>query len=139
LIMDVEKQNRTVLVVDDEPSVLFTYKLLVEREGYKAIAVETSKKAMDVLHSAQRLDLLLCDLSLEEKHNGFEVIEFALSRFKQLPCVLLSGYATNHIVERAKGLNVPVLHKPIDIEEFLKTVTTILGADDGDKAQTKEH
>ena len=113
--------NYRVLVVDDEPSVLFTYRMILEQEGYKTTAVASASEALEALRQ-QEFHLLLCDYSLEEKHTGFEVIEFARQRHKDLPCVLLTGYANQDTVTQAEASGVGVLFKPIDIEEFLAAI-----------------
>lgn len=110
-----------VLVVDDEPSVLFTYRMILEQEGYKTTAVLSAREAMEAL-ARERFDIVLCDYSLEEKHTGFEVIEFARKSSKNLPCVLLTGYANQETVAQAEAAGVGVLFKPIDIEEFLAAI-----------------
>ena len=42
-------QKLRVLVVDDESSVLTTYKLILEQQGYQVVAAATSKQAIDAL------------------------------------------------------------------------------------------
>ncbi len=119
------KRKHSVLVVDDEPSVLFTYRVLLEQHGYAPTAVLSCKDAIAAF-AKQPFDLLLCDLSLEEGHTGFEVLEFARQTDAGVPCVLLTGYATSEAAQRAEKLGIPVLYKPIDIQEFLKTISTVL-------------
>src|SRR5579863_10361505 len=122
--------KRLILVVDDDPSVLFTYRMILEQQGYDAKAAATSREAISLLSQAE-FDLLLCDLSLEEKHTGFEVFDFARSRYPGIPCVLLTGYASKEAVDRAEREGVAVLFKPIDIEEFLTTISRILRSPHG--------
>ena len=119
------KRKYKLLVVDDEPSVLFTYRLLLEREGYLATAVESSRAALAALRENQ-YDLTLCDLSLEEQHTGFEVIEEARRLRPGMPCILLTGYAAVDAAERASQQRVPVLYKPIDVKDFLNTIAAVL-------------
>ena len=64
-------EKSRVLVVDDERNVLLTYKMLLEQQGYEATASLTAKEAIGLIEK-QEFDLLLCDLSLEEKRTGFE-------------------------------------------------------------------
>lgn len=114
-----------VLVVDDEASVLITYKLILEQQGYAVIAAKSSieaKKAID----EQEFDLILCDYSLEQQHTGFEVIAAARARKPELPSVLLTGYATLETTEQARQDKIGVLFKPIDIAEFLSTTSAFL-------------
>jgi CheY-like chemotaxis protein len=120
-----EKQKSRVLVVDDERNVLLTYRMLLEQEGYEATATLTAKEAIGLIEK-QEFDILLCDLSLEEKRTGFEVINAARERYARVPAVLLTGYASPEAAEYAKENDVAVLYKPIEIEEFLKTIASLL-------------
>lgn len=119
------KRKKSVLVVDDESSVLFTYKLLLEQQGYEVTAVPSAAMAFKELEK-QGFDLLLCDLSLEENHNGFEVIDFARKKSAGIACVLLTGYASVEAAQRASDIGVTVLYKPIDIQEFLTTIPNVM-------------
>ncbi len=120
-----EKQKSRVLVVDDERNVLLTYRMLLEQEGYDATASLTAKEAIRLIEK-QKFDILLCDLSLEEKRTGFEVIDAARALNAGVPAVLLTGYASPEAAEYAKANDVAVLYKPIEIEEFLKTIASLL-------------
>ncbi len=120
-----KKHKHSILVVDDEASVLFTYRVLLERHGYTATAVLSSTEAISEI-AKQRFDLLLCDLSLEEGHTGFEVLEHARRRDSVVPCVLLTGYASSEAAQKAERLGIAVLYKPIEITEFLTTITNVL-------------
>jgi CheY-like chemotaxis protein len=120
-----EKRKSRVLVVDDERNVLLTYRMLLEQEGYDATASLSAKEAIGLIDK-QRFDLLLCDLSLEEKRTGFEVIDAARQRNGKVPAVLLTGYASPEAAEYARENDVAVLYKPIEIEEFLSTIATLL-------------
>ena len=114
-----------ILVVDDEVSVLTTYRLILERQGYEVAACGSSREAMDALRG-QNFDLVLCDYSLEEQHTGIEVIEAARRRNAVVPAALLTGYATKETADEAAGQSIGVLYKPIEIEEFLATTAKLL-------------
>lgn len=114
-----------VLVVEDEASVLLTYRLLLEEQGYKVFAALSSQEA-DAVLARKRFDLVLCDLSLEQNHTGFEVFERVRRRDPDVPCVMLTGYANRETVERAEQAGISVFFKPIEIEEFLSTLKNIL-------------
>lgn len=120
-----KQRKHSVIVVDDESSVLFTYKLLLEQQGYNVTAVASSALAQEELKKSS-FDLLLCDLSLEENHNGFEVITFARERNQGIACILLTGYASVEAAQKAADMGVTVLYKPIDIQEFLTTIPAVL-------------
>ena len=122
-----------ILVVDDEPSVLLTYRLLLEQKGYNVTAVLSAQEAINKL-GQQSFDLLLCDLSLEEQRSGFDVVDFGQQKYPRLRSALLTGYATMEATERAEKSGVAMLFKPIDIEQFFATISRLLGDSD---AKTK--
>ncbi len=127
--MKPQMKKKKVLVVDDESSVLITYKLILEQQGYDVVAAATSKVAIEAVQG-QDFDLVLCDFSLEQQHSGFEVIEAARQRNPEVPCVLLTGYATLETADEAKHNGIEVLFKPIDIAEFLNATSVLLRSKD---------
>jgi DNA-binding NtrC family response regulator len=137
-----KKRKPSVLVVDDEASVLFTYRILLEQHGYAPTAVLSSKEAISEV-SKNNFDLLLCDLSLEEGHTGFEVLEHARQINSATPCVLLTGYASSESAQKAERLGISVLYKPIEIQQFLDTISAVLRdsheqAENADPAQRSQ-
>jgi DNA-binding NtrC family response regulator len=118
-------QRGRILVVDDEPSVLLTYRMILEQQGYEVLVAASSAEARKTIEK-ENIDLLLCDLSLEERHTGFEVIEYARKRQPGASSVLLTGYASKDVSDQAEQGGVAVLFKPIDIEEFLSTISAQL-------------
>lgn len=114
----------SVLVVDDEPSVLLTYLLILQQQGYDVTAVATSAEALQAL-SRRSFDLLLCDLSLERQKDGFEVITAARARHSATRCILLTGFAGKDVGDRALQQGVTVLFKPVEIEEFLRIIARL--------------
>ena len=115
-----------ILVVDDEPSVLLTYRLLLEQKGYDTVALGSAREAIESLQR-EGYDLLLCDLSLEEQANGFDVIEAARNRAPGTKAALLTGYASVEAAERAGKNDIAILFKPIDIDQFFETISVLLG------------
>jgi DNA-binding NtrC family response regulator len=107
-----------VLVVDDEASVLITYRLILERQGYQVAACKNMQEAIEEIRH-QEFDLVLCDYSLDGQHTGMEVIAAARERQPDVPAVLLTGYATRETADEAAIQNINVLLKPIEIAEFL--------------------
>jgi len=114
-----------VLVVDDEASVLITYRLILERQGYQVAACKTAHEAMAELQR-QEFDLVLCDYSLEDHHTGLEVISAARQRQPDVPAILLTGYATFEASDESVLQSINVLLKPIEIEQFLALTAGLL-------------
>jgi len=114
-----------VLVVDDEASVLLTYRLILEQQGYDVVACGTSREAIAAIET-QPFDVVLCDYSLEEQHTGFEVITAARKRDPETPAALLTGYATKDTADEASSQGIGIMFKPIEIDEFLATTSNMV-------------
>jgi DNA-binding NtrC family response regulator len=114
-----------VLVVDDEASVLLTYRLILEQQGYDVVACGTSREAIAAIEK-QPFDVVLCDYSLEEQHTGFEVISAARNRDAETPAALLTGYATKDTADEASSQGIGIMFKPIEIDEFLATTSSMV-------------
>jgi DNA-binding NtrC family response regulator len=114
-----------VLVVDDEASVLLTYRLILEQQGYEVVACGTSRDAIAAIEK-QAFDVVLCDYSLEEQHTGFEVISAARKRDPETPAALLTGYATKDTADEASAQGIGIMFKPIEIDEFLATTSSMV-------------
>lgn len=123
-----------VLVVDDDASVLVTYRLILEQEGYEVAACGTSREAIAAVEK-KNFDAILCDYSLEEQHTGFEVISAARKRNPDVPAALLTGYATNETADEAEAQGIGIMFKPIEIEEFLATTSKMLRRDNEPKQE----
>ena len=121
----IEGGKYRVLVVDDEASVLLTYRLILEQQGYEVVACGTSREAIAAIEK-QPFDVVLCDYSLEEQHTGFEVISAARKRSPEVPAALLTGYATKDTADEASSQSIGIMFKPIEIDEFLATTSNML-------------
>jgi len=129
-----DKSSFRLLVVDDEPSVLLTYRMLLEQQGYQVTAAPSSQEAIAALEN-NSFDVVLCDLSLELDRSGFDVFHAARERWPAMPCILLTGYANREIADRAEQSGVAVLYKPIEVDELLKTIELSLRNAHGNEAK----
>ena len=125
-----ENAKSRIMVVDDEASVLITYRLILEQQGYIVGAFSKSSDAIRALEDDEQFDLVLCDYSLEEQHTGFEVIAAARKRNHVIPAALLTGYATRETADEAASQKIVIMFKPIEIEEFLATTAQMLRRED---------
>ena len=114
-------ERLTILVVDDVPSVLLTYSMILRHSGYRVIGVATAREAKVVLEE-QRFDMLVCDLALEGSRSGLDVLDFARALYPGIPAVLLTGYATRELGEETERKRITLLSKPIEVKDLLDTI-----------------
>jgi len=114
-----------ILLVEDKPAVLLTYRLILQQQGHCVTAAPCYSEAVEQLN-AREFDVLLCDLGLDGDRNGFDVIEHARVKAPQIRPVLLTGFADEAVAKQAADRGVTVLFKPVAVPELLATV---VGAD----------
>lgn len=91
----------SILLVEDH--LLFAgviVRLLSKMEGVEEVAVaRTAELALQELET-QEFDLLLVDVALP-KMNGIRLVSLVHDQHPDLPCLMLSGHALSHYVNRA--------------------------------------
>ncbi|MGD2069372.1 MAG: sigma-54 dependent transcriptional regulator [Gemmatimonadota bacterium] len=106
-----------ILVVDDEASVRFSLRELLEAEGHEVVEAEHAPAALEAL-ADDPPDLVLCDLRMPAM-DGLELLEEARRRHPDLPFVLMTAHGDERTAVRAlKGGAWDYLPKPFDNEEI---------------------
>jgi DNA-binding response OmpR family regulator len=120
----VNSPTKTVLVVDDEPTLVATLRYNLEREGYKVVAAGDGDKAITLARS-ERPDLMILDLMLPAV-DGLEVCRI-LRREMNLPILMLTARAGE--VDKVVGLEIGAddyVTKPFSTRELLARVRALL-------------
>ena len=116
--------TKTVLVVDDEPTLVATLRYNLEREGYKVVSAIDGEKAISMARS-ERPDLMILDLMLPAV-DGLEVCRI-LRREMNLPILMLTARAGE--VDKVVGLEIGAddyVTKPFSTRELLARVRALL-------------
>lgn len=114
----------SILVVDDEPSVLLTYSMILRQSGYEVTGVATAREAKLVL-GEQRFDMVVCDLALEGSRSGLEVVDYVRTRHAGIAVILLTGYATRDLADEAERKHITLLYKPIEVKDLLDNISRL--------------
>jgi PAS domain S-box-containing protein len=119
--------HQTILLVEDEPSILKLCKLILERNGYTVLAFE---KAIDAINMEKgykgTIDLLVTDVMMQEM-NGSELSKKLLATHPNLKILFISGY-TADVIAHDTGLDphLNFLQKPFNNKSLTTTVYNIL-------------
>ncbi|HEV7416197.1 MAG TPA: ATP-binding protein [Tianweitania sediminis] len=115
-IAESRPQERTVLVVDDEPLVRMLVVETVEELGFTAIEAGDGPQALGILRSAIALDLLITDVGLPNGMNGRQVADAARELRADLKVLFITGYAENAVLSDGHlQPGMQVVTKPFDI------------------------
>jgi FixJ family two-component response regulator len=115
----------TILVVDDDPSVLSALARLIQAAGFRVL---TFDRPSALLASAIPSDnaCMVVDLNLPEM-NGSELCNALAASERGLPAILITGrddFATQRLIEEAHA--VASLFKPVDERTLFDAITRAL-------------
>jgi len=115
-------------VVDDDESMRFLLKLILEREGYDVVEAESGEECLEKF-DAIRPDLILLDINMTGI-NGWDVCRQIKERIPAIlvPVSMLSGMETKEDLRKSFEYAHADAHlkKPIDKRELLDTVKILL-------------
>lgn len=116
------KSKAMILVVDDEPQVADTLRDLLEYEGFKVETAENGRQALDRLTSGHRFDLVITDMKMPEM-DGLELLKRIQKLRKNLPVIVLTGYATlkNGLQAIKEGV-YDYVSKPFSVDLLISVV-----------------
>jgi DNA-binding response OmpR family regulator len=114
----------TVLVVDDEPSIVEVVSLYLRREGYRVLTAGDGDSAVELART-QTPDLIVLDIMLPKK-SGLDVTRL-LRAERQVPIILLTarGDEADRIVGLELGADDYVV-KPFSPREVVARVKAVL-------------
>ena len=117
--------ERTILVVDDEPSIRRTLREILEYEGYSVAEAEDGEQVIEAVRK-NHFDLVLLDVKMP-KRDGMEVLHILAKEYSQLPVVMISGHGTiETAVEATRAGAFDFIEKPPDLNRLLLTVRNAL-------------
>lgn len=87
---DLNMENRTILVVDDEESIRFLYREELEEEGYTVITASDGEEALRKVRK-DRPDLITLDIRMPGM-DGIEVLHRIREMDKDIPVIMSTAY-----------------------------------------------
>lgn len=126
-----EREKKTVLVVDDEPDTLTFLATVLEDNGYRAQRVTDGKEAIKLIEESPP-DLITLDITMPEK-SGVAVYRFVKEKeqFKQIPVVIVTGISNDfrRFISTRRQVPPPegYISKPVEPEELLRVVNQLIG------------
>ena len=115
-----------VLIIEDEPQIVRTLRLYLERAGYATAAVTDGAQAIPA-YRQERPDLVLLDLNMPRK-DGREVLTEikADARLSSIPVVILTTSEAEEDILRSYDLHANCyITKPVDLDQFIRVIRSI--------------
>ena len=113
--------KKKIMIVEDEPSLIFTLRDTLENEGYEVAIVENGNAAINTVSEFQP-DLMILDIMLPGM-SGFEVCKKVREMKKTFPIIMLT--ARDQEIDKVTGLNIGAddyMTKPFGVKELLARI-----------------
>ena len=110
-----------ILLIEDEPSLIFTLRDTLENEGYIVIVCEDGEEAVG-LAQENKPDIIILDIMLPGK-NGYEICQELRALKFTIPIIILT--AKNQELDKVKGLDIGAddyITKPFGVKELLARI-----------------
>jgi Signal transduction histidine kinase len=122
------KNNKRILIVDDEPVNIKVLKNFLEYEKYTVITADNGKEAINIVSNDKEIDLVILDMMLPDML-GYEICSLLRERYSMLELPILIMTADNRteslVVSFECGAN-DYLRKPFERSELLARVKTLV-------------
>ena len=114
-----------VLLVDDEPALLFTLSQLLKSRGLEPVLAHSAKEALAKLDG---VDGVVTDYSMPDM-DGVQLVQAVHERDESLPVVMLTAHGSERVAVRAmKSGAYEYVTKPFDIDEISLVIDRALEA-----------
>jgi DNA-binding response OmpR family regulator len=114
----VGEAKKTILVVDDDKSILRTFTRILQKSGYEIDVAETGREAMDKAEN-QHYDLALVDIRLPDM-DGTDLLAKLKKRLQNTVKIMITGFPSLETGVKALDEGADAyLVKPVKPQELL--------------------
>lgn len=111
----------TILVIDDERSILQSLKGILSDEGYQTLLAENGKEGLEICEK-EVPDVVLLDIAMPGM-DGMEVLKRIKEVLPFVPVIIMTGHGSIDMAVKAIKLgSYDFLEKPLEMDKLLLTV-----------------
>ncbi|MGA1824638.1 MAG: response regulator [bacterium] len=123
----IPKGNESILLIDDEESILQMLQQMLERLGYRITALTSSLEALEAFRTQQdKFDLIITDQTMPNM-TGDKLAEEIIKIRPDLPIILFSGFSEIISEQKAKSIGIKeFIMKPLVKSEIAHTIRKVL-------------
>jgi CheY-like chemotaxis protein len=127
-------ENKKILLIDDDVDITRSFQVILESENYSVRAANNAEDGMEMFKS-DKPDLLILDIMMASDLEGYNLAHKIKKEPDNIdmPILIISGMQENIGVNFASAIEdyealpgVSFLHKPVEHEELLREVKTLI-------------
>lgn len=124
---ELQKGSETIMVIDDDKTILQSTKELLEECGYNVNTYSDSETAiLEFSNYPKKFDLIVTDMTMP-KITGIQLSKRILKIRNDIPIILCSGYSENTSENEISKIGITkFVKKPVDIKNLHLTIRDIL-------------
>lgn len=131
VISDMPREDRRILVVDDETLIRVVLQDLLSSMGYEVTCAQDGTEALSLYKSAKLRDqsfaVVILDYNFPDGMNGYEIFERLRAIDPQVIAILSSGYAQNPIMANYARYGFHgILPKPYTLQQLSEVIHDVL-------------
>ncbi|WP_424493955.1 DNA-binding response regulator [Salinimicrobium sp. GXAS 041] len=113
---------KKILVVEDEIIIAEGLRLFLQKNDYKAVIASNADSAIERL-GEEEFEGVICDINLQEKINGIEIIQNHHELDKHGPVIFLTAYSNQQVMKDAEEVSpYAYIIKPFNNQQLLTTL-----------------
>ena len=111
----------TILIIDDEKSLLDLLTVVFKKEGYAVKSSLSAAGGFEIL-AKEEIDLVVTDIKMPGA-DGMDILRYARENLPDLPVILITAFGDERICEEAftRG-TYDILLKPFDLDDLLEVL-----------------
>jgi len=115
----------TVLIVDDEPSIVQSLNGILSDEGFEVLSADGGRSALETIRGTIP-DIVLLDIWMPDI-DGIETLKSIRELYPSLQVIMISGHGTIETAVKATKLGAyDFIEKPLSLEKVLLTIQNAL-------------
>ena len=119
-----DKRGVSLLLVDDEPSLLSVTSKILSASGYTVFCAQNASEALRVLKQ-ECINILISDVIMPE-FDGYELAKVVKEKYPDIKIQLISGFSGSQNVNMVDAsLRDNILQKPLTSESLLSRITQL--------------
>ena len=107
-----------VLIIEDEPIIALNLKMILEKKGFEVVGQAGNFKDAQELFCANKPDIILSDIKLENDESGIEVVK-SLKKINDFKVIYLTSCGDDTMIEKAIETNpIAYITKPFKVNDL---------------------
>lgn len=133
---DLPRGSETILLVDDEESILSSTAAILANYGYKTIIADRGQEALEIFRERHKeISVILLDLIMPNM-DGRVCLEEILKIDPMANVIIASGYAADGIMEEVMEIGAKAsLRKPFETARMLELIRAVIDDDELPEAE----